>query len=553
MEFIFVPSYSYEVNTINHKQGQFIYCQDTGVCYFDINNRGRLTNFDDNVLIYETKKELNDIENDTTVNKFFNRAYICIEENKVYQYDYDISKFTEITEDTQFIDIINRSIEMVPGTLTKDGKAIAPMTSIYNVVSAEDGRTTAAEMLDDELKITTTCCKFVEATKDNQRVFKIPFPTNGYSLYRDHMIVIRRNRPLTGNQYTVNGPYIILSEEMEGLNINEKLLFTFYYTKVVSMSQGATIGTNNIIDGAITIEKLDPDIMIGISHIYEEDGVDKHFMTDKQIEKLDGIEEHANNYIHPDTHPADMIEETEQRLWYTPDERDKLNGIEENANNYIHPDHHHANVIIFKGPEGTYDGTGLDLEQYSRILDESIASKRSYCDGVSNSILSLITIPGTYRIESLTTDSPSTTGYTGLIEVNTSTGREFNNAEGEVIFQKFIADDGYVYTRTRVGGTNSEYTEWVTILSTKDANGLLTENKDIIGAINEVFTLANNGRAKWHEVIGYPTDEFDSFTNLYIKTQLLKDKFAEKLRNKGILSADGQDTLENLINHIDEL
>ena len=90
--------------------------------------------------------------------------------------------------------------------------------------------------------------------------------------------------------------------------------------------------------------------------------------TDKS--KLDGIAANANNYIHPDSHPATMITEdathrfvsdAEKTTWngkastdvattaanglMSKEDKAKLNGIEDNANNYVHPANHPATMI----------------------------------------------------------------------------------------------------------------------------------------------------------------------------------------------------------------
>ena len=85
-------------------------------------------------------------------------------------------------------------------------------------------------------------------------------------------------------------------------------------------------------------------------------------MSKEDKSKLDGIAENANNYVHPSTHPATMIVEdtthrfstdSEKATWnakattatvtvksnglMSADDKNKLDGIEENANNYVHP------------------------------------------------------------------------------------------------------------------------------------------------------------------------------------------------------------------------
>lgn len=92
--------------------------------------------------------------------------------------------------------------------------------------------------------------------------------------------------------------------------------------------------------------------------------------TNAEKTKLAGIEANANNYSHPSSHPASIITETsekrfvsdnEKATWnnkvdkisgkglstndYTTEEKNKLQGIAINANNYMHPDKHPASII----------------------------------------------------------------------------------------------------------------------------------------------------------------------------------------------------------------
>ena len=97
----------------------------------------------------------------------------------------------------------------------------------------------------------------------------------------------------------------------------------------------------------------------------------KHgLMCPEDKTKLTGIEEGANKYIHPSTHPATMITEDETHRFVTDEEKikwnngssievatstsnglmsstdkTKLDSIEEQANKYIHPTSHPATMI----------------------------------------------------------------------------------------------------------------------------------------------------------------------------------------------------------------
>ena len=79
------------------------------------------------------------------------------------------------------------------------------------------------------------------------------------------------------------------------------------------------------------------------SMIMEE--VDHRWFTDAERTKLAGIESGANNYVHPTNHPPTMITEDASHRWLTDEERTKLAGIEAAANNYVHPTSHPATMI----------------------------------------------------------------------------------------------------------------------------------------------------------------------------------------------------------------
>ena len=93
-------------------------------------------------------------------------------------------------------------------------------------------------------------------------------------------------------------------------------------------------------------------------------------MTKEDKTKLDGIATGANNYTHPENHPATMITEdtdhkfvtdTEKAAWngkadatlatteanglMSSTDKTKLDAIEEGANNYVHPTNHPATMI----------------------------------------------------------------------------------------------------------------------------------------------------------------------------------------------------------------
>ena len=82
-------------------------------------------------------------------------------------------------------------------------------------------------------------------------------------------------------------------------------------------------------------------------------------MTPALLTKLNGIAANANNYEHPDSHPATMITEDTTHRFMTDAERTKLNGIAANANNYTHPANHPASIIS----QDTYHRFVTDTEK----------------------------------------------------------------------------------------------------------------------------------------------------------------------------------------------
>ena len=69
------------------------------------------------------------------------------------------------------------------------------------------------------------------------------------------------------------------------------------------------------------------------------------FVSDAEKEKLKEIEDGANNYKHPESHPATMIEQDATHRFVSDSEKKKLSEIEDGANNYKHPESHPATMI----------------------------------------------------------------------------------------------------------------------------------------------------------------------------------------------------------------
>ncbi|WP_370150173.1 hypothetical protein [Exiguobacterium profundum] len=81
-------------------------------------------------------------------------------------------------------------------------------------------------------------------------------------------------------------------------------------------------------------------------------------------------------------------------------------------------------------------------------------------------------------------------------------------------------------------------------------SGLNTTAKDnLVNAVNELFTFANDGKTKWSSVIGSPLVSSDTFTQMQTKTQTIKDTLATNLTAKG-QSSVGTETLTSLVDKV---
>ena len=536
-----IKTTSDKISTLFHQTGQVIYCTDTKDSYFDHEDGSRYSDIDDNLVIREVKS---DFGNDTD-KRFFNKVYIDLSECKFYKFNFDKLDFELIYTDNEFLDIISGTVALVPATMEDDGKELAPITLASNIYYSEDGTTTLEEMLNKDLYITAVKCKYVEATIENQRVFKIPFPVAKYSLYRDHMNVVSEtyNPPiLTPDDYKINCGYLIINPDKPGIPKGKKIHFLFYYSRTTNNSQSQTVGTDNLLDGCVTIEKLSPYIEIPAQLILQEDNLQFVNADDKQvIEKMRNFEITELD--------ADVIVENEDRMFVTetmfrllqeildPDNDGEVTEDEDLLSpfKYIHPDTHEASMIIIRR-------NNKDLEQYIRELEETVLpNKMSVNDGTIEEPLNNVIIPGNYTVlmsnlKGLPIDK------IGNLHVETSDGLEFIGLENTWCTQEYecIDDSNSEAPVLRVfkratKNKKKTWTDWIEVLtSNNNVSKLQTDAKDIIGAINEVFQFANDIKSKWQSVIGYPLDNYDSVANLHEKTVNIKKRLADILNKNGI-------------------
>lgn len=84
-------------------------------------------------------------------------------------------------------------------------------------------------------------------------------------------------------------------------------------------------------------------------------------------------------------------------------------------------------------------------------------------------------------------------------------------------------------------------------------SGLNTTAKDnLVSAVNELFTFANDGKSKWSSVIGSPLVSSDTFAQMQTKTQTIKNTLATNLTAKG-QSSTGTEMLTALVNKVSNI
>ena len=116
-----------------------------------------------------------------------------------------------------------------------------------------------------------------------------------------------------------------------------------------------------------------------------------------------------------------------------------------------------------------------------------------------------------------------------------------------------------MYIRTQycynVPPASDKWTEWenadVSNKQNATDDNLVTNDKTIVGAINELFQNANNGKQIIADAIGSPLNEVDTFAAMGNSINNMTIDFRNALALKGVNAP--ADKLETLINRIDEI
>lgn len=236
-----IAVYSYDRDTIEIKQDQLVYCLDTKEAYYDISNFNRIQ-------LNCTIQVEEEYDKDSIVNKRTNKIYIVRRTNKLYRYTGN--KFSEVTSKLAIIDILVPAEELVPTTLNKKGINYAPKT-LASMVYTNDGNTVEDVLrnivdTEDKKVLLYTRTEHVVATTYGQRVFTIPFPIPNYDLAKFPMLIIYKDKVLSGSQYSISNDQVILNNNVDGLDKDEILTFIFHYNVVLHNESINAESVNNV-------------------------------------------------------------------------------------------------------------------------------------------------------------------------------------------------------------------------------------------------------------------------------------------------------------------
>lgn len=293
MKFMYIETIEDKLSNIEIKKNQIVYACDIRKSFFDIEDE--ITRISLDAIIYlttEADKELISIP-------LKNRIYYIKDTSNAYKFD----GISWIIIDTQqdFLEIAFSSDDFVAGVVASKGIGVlnnnlAPKTLaryVYNSVSGES----LIDSINNAQNIVVSKSKsvYVNAVRDKQTLFDIPFPLNNYDLETNKMIVISKGYDLEG-RYIVKGNTLILTDAGDALNSGEFILFIFFYYKIYDINSGVVLHSKNIAEMSITSDKISKDFLLDAAKIDTTD--DMMFVTKNEIQKWNALT--GTEKIHPD-------------------------------------------------------------------------------------------------------------------------------------------------------------------------------------------------------------------------------------------------------------
>lgn len=282
---------------------------------------------------------------------------------------YVSDKVEIIVSKDDMVNLTNEQIEknknLSKSNETKLNELLGRMSTVENYSTNFDQRITTLEtnsqnntFATDIANLNTSVTNILQKQKENTDNIKLAndkIAENTNNIATNKSAISALDAKTTSSITTINDAILAnkngINDNIVKINtiINDQALNKLQQDNVVNdINNKIATANNNITDLKTGFDLHSTQILSLKNQIASGSGTPSSGtgLTPAEKAKLDGIEEGANKYIHPSTHPASMIEEEANKRFFKDDERTKLAGIENNANNYVHPTNHPASMIV---------------------------------------------------------------------------------------------------------------------------------------------------------------------------------------------------------------
>jgi hypothetical protein len=226
-ELIYIKTQSNLLDGISIFPGQLIYVTDTDDLYLDRTGTVRAHLY--NIQYCETIAERNSVTV-IQVDKF----YLVEESDALYKFDFDrwVTVISNLT-------VENLSVEpMLPVTLQKNGDNISPRT-LYTSVYDSTGRdlTEVIRSLETEGKVIKMITSSINlyADHNNQRLFTIQYPYEGYDVNRYPIMVLLNDKQVPYEDFYVVGNQLVFQDPADTnlqIKTGDKITVVFHYLDI---------------------------------------------------------------------------------------------------------------------------------------------------------------------------------------------------------------------------------------------------------------------------------------------------------------------------------
>ena len=249
-----IPINKVIINNISLNGGQFIYCLDTKEVYYDDDSSGEVNR----IALANTTQLAIESEREKIESPDKDMIYIVVSTNRLYRYT---DSWQEITSTDDCKDLIYSATNLKPITITQNNIKCAPMT-LASQVYTSDGSTAqdfVNKYLNNNKKVKLRKkSAYVEARRDMQRMYTIPYPTSNYDLNKFPMVVAVNNDILDSDEYAVSNEQIILEQSI-GDEIKKGDIIRFIFAWSATETDEIGDSASSIDDHEFYISTEEPD------------------------------------------------------------------------------------------------------------------------------------------------------------------------------------------------------------------------------------------------------------------------------------------------------